>query len=60
MKEMFFQAHDYTMNQMKGAYINFNPKQFIEFILKYSCLNNAELIAETVDGRNRPIYHLTI
>lgn len=32
MKEMFIQTHEYDDGQMKNAYINYDPKTFVEFI----------------------------
>ena len=40
---------------MKGAYKNYSPEEFVEFVLKNSCLDEAKLIGEE-DGR--PIYKL--
>ncbi|MFX1258532.1 MAG: methyltransferase domain-containing protein [Promethearchaeota archaeon] len=58
MKEMFFQAHDPSVKHMKNAYINYKPQQFVKFILKYSCLDNYDMIVEKIDGKNRPLYRL--
>lgn len=54
-KIMFFQSHNIKETQMKNAYKNFNPEEFIEKILQNSCLNNYELILNI----NRPIYMLS-
>ncbi|MFW9823797.1 MAG: class I SAM-dependent methyltransferase [Candidatus Thorarchaeota archaeon] len=55
---MFFQPHDPLEDIMKNAYINFNNRQFVDFIIKNSCLNKSVLLNEKVDGKNRPIYKL--
>jgi hypothetical protein len=55
---MFFQPHDPNEEIMQNAYINFANRQFIDFIIKFSCLNKFLLLNEKVDGRNRPIYKL--
>ncbi len=58
MKEMFFQPHKFNENQMKGAYKNYHPQEFVDIILKYSCLNKSKIIGKTSDGRS--IYKLSI
>jgi len=55
-KVMFFQAHNPKEKQMIGAYKNFNSEEFVDVILKNSCLNTSELI---LDG-DRPLFMLTI
>jgi len=52
-KELFFQSHKYYEPQMKGAYKNFHPEEFAQFISKHTKLKH-ELIGETED--NRKIY----
>jgi len=54
-KELFLQTHRYDEAQMKGAYKNYSPEEFVEFVLENSCLDEAKLIGEE-DGR--PIYKL--
>ncbi|MFX0022004.1 MAG: class I SAM-dependent methyltransferase [Candidatus Hermodarchaeota archaeon] len=58
MKVMFFQPHNPNEEVMQNAYINYNNREFVDFIIKYSCLNKAMLLNEKVDGRDRPIYKL--
>jgi len=57
MNIMFFEPHIFKEPQMRGAYINYTPEEFVKFILKNSCLNKAELIGEAENGR--PIYKLS-
>jgi len=52
MRELYFQMHDPNEPQMKGAYRNYNPEKFVDFILKHSCLNKSEMIGVTKDGRS--------
>jgi len=58
MKFMYFQPHDPNEKVMQNAYHNYNNKQFVEFIVNNSCLNEYELINKKSDGANRPIYKL--
>ena len=58
MKIMYFQPHDPNEKVMQNAYHNYNNKQFVEFIIKNSCLNEYELINKKSDSANRPIYKL--
>lgn len=46
MKEMYFQAHQTEEYQMKEAYVNFNYKEFVDYIINNSCLNQAIEIGE--------------
>lgn len=55
--ELFFQAHDYDEPQMKGAYRNFYPDEFVGFVAEYTGLTNCKLIGKTED--NRGIYRLS-
>ena len=46
-KALFFQSHKYDELQMKGAYKNFHPEEFAQFIskytnLKYKLIGNSE------------------
>lgn len=54
---MFFEPHCPDERQMVGAHVNFCPEEFVGFILKHSCLREAELIAPCADGRL--LYRLT-
>jgi len=58
MKFMYFQPHDPKEKVMQNAYLNYDNKQFVEFIINNSCLNEYELINKKSDGANRPIYKL--
>lgn len=51
MKELFFQAPNPEEPQMESAYKNYQPNEFVGFILKYSCLNESKLIGVTSDKR---------
>ena len=50
-KEMFFGSHNHRESQMKGAFKNYTPEEFVKFILKNSCLNSYVLIKEYPGGR---------
>jgi hypothetical protein len=54
---MMFEPHCRDERQMTGAYANFDEKEFVDFILAHSCLNQAQLIHRCQDGR--PIYRLS-
>ena len=56
MNIMFFEPHLPEEPQMRKAYINYNCKEFIRFILKNSCLTKAEFVGEAEN--RRPIYKL--
>jgi len=56
---MFFQPHDPKEKIMQNAYVNFNNQQFVEFILKNSCLNKSEVLSENIEDTGRPIYLLS-
>ncbi len=58
MKVMFFQPHDPNEDIMQNAYTNYGNRQFVDFIIRFSCLNKFMLLNENVDGKNRPIYKL--
>lgn len=55
IKKMYFQAHQTNESQMVGAYKNFEPNEFVEYILNNSCLNNYQEIGEE---NGRKIYRL--
>ena len=59
VKVLFFQPHDPNEEIMHNAYINYNNRHFVDFIIKFSSLNKSLLLNEKVDNRNRPIYKLT-
>ena len=56
MKEMYFEPHLPRESQMEGAYKNYSEKEFAEFVLQASKLNEAKLIGIARDGRK--IYKL--
>ncbi len=51
VNEMYFEPPVYTERQMAGAYVNFTNEEFVDFILKNSCLKNHKLIGEFEQGR---------
>ena len=60
IREMYFQPHDPKEKIMKNAYKNYNNEQFVNFIIKNSCLNNFKQINDISDGRTRPIFKITL
>lgn len=57
VKEFFFEAHLPSTEKNKNRYQEYNPNQFVNFIIENSCLNKAEFIGKAEDGR--PLYKLT-
>ena len=57
VKEMFFGAHNPREFQNKRGYVNYNPDQFVNFLIENSCLKKAKLIGKMKNGRC--IYKLT-
>lgn len=57
MTELFFEPHVFSEPQMKGAYRNYTPDDFVNFITANSLLKRAEIIGEARDGRK--IYKLS-
>jgi len=53
---MFFEPHHTSGKQMVGTYRNYEPEEFVEFILKHVKLNHSKLIVTSED--ERPIYKL--
>ena len=56
MSMMIFEPHLTSEPQMIGAYRNYEPNEFVQFVLKYSGFNHSELLGKAEDGR--PIYKL--
>ena len=56
VETMFFEPHCRDEPQMTGAHVNFDEREFVNFILENSVLNQAELVHRCHDGR--PIYRL--
>jgi len=50
-EELFFEPHLTGEVQMKDAYRDYTPDEFVKFILQVSRLENAEFIGEAKDGR---------
>jgi len=55
-EELFFEPHTPGETQMKGAYRDYAPDEFVRFILEFSRLENADFIGQAGDGRK--IYKL--
>lgn len=56
MEELFFEPHLPKELQMEGAYMNYSPEEFVEFISNNSSLHRSELLGNLEDGR--PLYKL--
>lgn len=56
MRELFFEPAKCDEPQMKNAYKNYSPDDFVAFILEHSCLKEARHIGESQNGR--PLYKL--
>jgi hypothetical protein len=53
---MFFQSHNPIEGQMVGAFKNYDPEQFVDFILESTSLTSAKKI---LDYGGRPVYKIT-
>lgn len=51
VKELFFGVHNPNEFKNKKVYRNYSPEQFVAFLLKNSCLNNAQFLAKFDNGR---------
>jgi len=60
MKEMYFQAHSPTDFLNKKFYKNYSPEEFVDFIVRNSCLKNAKLIFEDKEQKGRKLYKLSV
>jgi hypothetical protein len=58
VREMFFQPHNPKEKVMQNAYRNYNNQEFVDFIIKHSCLNKFTMLAESPEGKGRPLYKL--
>ncbi|MFX0136248.1 MAG: class I SAM-dependent methyltransferase [Candidatus Hodarchaeota archaeon] len=56
MEELYLQTHNPHESQMEGAYKNYEPIEFVDFILQHSCLTESKLIGITPNDRH--IYKL--
>jgi hypothetical protein len=56
MEELFFEPHSPDESQMQGAYKDYPPGEFVQFLLSQSSLREAEFIGVARDGR--PLYRL--
>lgn len=50
--ELFFESHLPDETQMQGAYRNYSPDEFVEFLVRNSRLRDAKLIGIAKDGRS--------
>jgi len=55
-QEMYFQAHNPEEPQMRGAYRNFAPDEFAQWIVDNSCYTAWE--KTDYESQNRPIYRI--
>jgi hypothetical protein len=51
IETMFFEPHKSEESQMIGAYLNYDPDEFVDFIKENSKLNCSKFIGKTKDGR---------
>ena len=51
VKELFLGIHNQSKIQNKKIYRNYNPNQFINFIIENSCLNKVQLIGKIENDR---------
>jgi len=58
VQTMFFQPHNPKEKIMQNAYRNYTNQEFIDFILEHSCLNGFIMLAESPEGKGRPLYKL--
>jgi hypothetical protein len=56
MGELFFEPHSVDETQMYGAYHNYSPEEFVDFIMIHSRMKNADFIGVMDDGR--PMYKI--
>lgn len=58
VKEFFFGAYNPNDFRGKKVYREYEPEEFVNFLLKHSCLNEAKLLAKYENGR--ALYKLTL
>jgi len=51
MNEMYFEPHRYDEPEMKGAFVNLSTEEFVDFVLRNSCLNHYKLIGKCEDEK---------
>jgi Methyltransferase domain len=56
-RELFFEPHLPEERQMRDAYRNYPPEEFVDFLLRHSGLTKAETLGLTKSGR--PLYRLS-
>lgn len=56
VNELYFEPHQPGEPQMEGAFVDFTPGEFVDFILSNSCLSNQQMIGQCRDGR--PVFRL--
>jgi hypothetical protein len=54
--EMFFEPHLHSDPQMAGAFVNFTPELFVQFILDHSRFDKFKVVGQCENGR--PLYKL--
>ncbi|MCJ7632433.1 class I SAM-dependent methyltransferase [Candidatus Bathyarchaeota archaeon] len=54
--ELFFEPHLVQEDFMKDAYVNYNPDEFVEFILQHTRLSRSEVVY--IDPSGRIVFHL--
>jgi len=58
VNEMFFEPHQYDEPHLKGSFINYREREFVDFVLANTQLNYASIIFRCDDGRN--LYKLSM
>ncbi|MFX1363428.1 MAG: hypothetical protein ACFFCE_10440 [Promethearchaeota archaeon] len=51
VKEFYFGAYNPEEYRKAKVYCRYTPEQFVNFIIKHSCLNKAQLLTKFEDGR---------
>ena len=57
-QEMFFESHRVTEGQMEGAFRNYEPEEFCQFLIEHSVLENFEFLGHSARD-NRQMFKLT-
>lgn len=57
VKELFFGPHTLNYFRNKPFYRNYDPEQFVNFIINNSNLNQAKFLGKSIDGRS--LYKIT-
>ena len=51
-KSMIFQPHIFDEPQMEGSFVNFQPEEFVQFVIEHSSLSNYQKIGTAIDKRD--------